>query len=177
MAPGDYVDDTNAEANPQTACTPTHSCSPSLFDPITNFMDYRCSAQGSAGSREVSCCIDCVCRLAGYCDGAALTGCSSDARSVDPCMTGFTFGQAARMVASFAQYRDPTLKLPPPSPPAAKPRSPPPPVRAPPPVKAVTKPVTARPPPPKHAAIVTSAKEVRRVPWPYSTAYLKWYGR
>ena len=36
------MDDTNAEANPQTACTPTHSCSPSLYDPITNFMDYRC---------------------------------------------------------------------------------------------------------------------------------------
>jgi len=87
-------------------------------------------------------------------------------------MTGFTFGQAARMVASWAQYRDPTLKLPPPSPPAAKPHSPPPP-----PVKAVAKPVTARPPPPKHAAIVTSSKKVERVPWPYTSAYLDWYGR
>ncbi len=38
--------DTNPEANPQTACTPTYSCSPGLADPIHNFMDYRCHPTG-----------------------------------------------------------------------------------------------------------------------------------
>jgi hypothetical protein len=83
--PGDYVNDTPAEASPASGCpTNRNTCKSTGLDPICEFLSHRCLERATLTNNRIDNFMD---------------------YTYDSCMEEFTAGQAARIRQQLSIYR------------------------------------------------------------------------